>query len=463
MKRREFVKNVSIAVPTIVLAPSLLSSCKKDNDDLEPTDWAGHVIVIGAGAAGLYAGQMLTQYAPNASYQIFEASGKIGGRVRELTNFADFPIELGAEEVHGNKSRWYDIVNASQGVSFIDDSNVDDHYVIDGVLMPEMQAGSDPDMQQVLAFRDQIDSFGNLDITVEERANIENIANRVRHVLNAEIGNEWGTDNSRLGIKALVEEDELWTAGEDSYMITGRSFISIMEDEFSTAWNKVQVNTQIIKIDYSGAQVILTDQNNQTYSCDKVIITVPLAVLRSGDIDFYPSLPTSKTNAIANIGMGNGLKVIIKFSGAIAGIQGGSVFSQYNVPEYWVTSYGRGNDVVFTAFIMGQKADYLSSLNPADLDTAIRNDVQQTFGPLAAGMITSIYVMDWGKEPYIKGAYSFPMVGGGITKRQKLAEPINNTLFFAGEATHTQGHSATLHGAVETGYNAVKALIESVN
>ena len=56
------------------------------------------VIVIGAGAAGLYAAYSLKRR--NVDFEILEASSRIGGRVKETRDFADFPIDLGAEWLH---------------------------------------------------------------------------------------------------------------------------------------------------------------------------------------------------------------------------------------------------------------------------------------------------------------------------------------------------------------------------
>jgi monoamine oxidase len=112
---------------------------------------------------------------------------------------------------------------------------------------------------------------------------------------------------------------------------------------------------------------------------------------------------------------------------------------------------------------MGNKAATLSSLGNSSIQSVLA-ELDAAFGNNAAtSSFVDARIMDWGKEPFIKGAYSFPTVGGGISKRQALAASLNNNIFFAGEATHTEGHSGTVHGAVETGYRAVEEFIESVD
>jgi monoamine oxidase len=461
MKRRLFVKNISLAIPATILLPGLLTSCKKDN--LSDTDWSGKIIVIGAGAAGLYAGHLIRQHAPNAQLQILEASSQRGGRVRELNGFADFPIELGAEEVHGNKTDWYTIVKNASGVTFVNDNNTTDYYVIDNLLKSEDELTTDTDVIAGNVFVEQAVNYSGADQSVKAKADADNLSQRVRPLVNAQTGNEYGTDYSILSIKGITEEDQLWTAGNNNYNVANRSYISIMQETFADAWDKVLLNTQVKKIDYTGSTIVLTDQNNQTYTCDKLIITIPLAVLKAGDVEFLPVLPASKTDAIANIGMGPGMKIILKFNNRFWADDLGSLYGSGNVPEIWYTSLGRGNTPVLTCFIMGDKAATLSSLGNSAIQSVLA-ELDDAFGNNAAtSSFVDARIMDWGKEPFIKGAYSFPIVGGGISKRQALAASLNNNIFFAGEATHTEGHSATVHGAVETGYRAVEEFIESVD
>jgi monoamine oxidase len=59
-------------------------------------------LIIGTGAAGLAAGRVLH----DAGYKILilEARDRIGGRIHTNYDFADFPIELGAEFIHGDNA-----------------------------------------------------------------------------------------------------------------------------------------------------------------------------------------------------------------------------------------------------------------------------------------------------------------------------------------------------------------------
>jgi monoamine oxidase len=68
---------------------------------------------------------------------------------------------------------------------------------------------------------------------------------------------------------------------------------------------------------------------------------------------------------------------------------------------------------------------------------------------------------DWQNDPYSRGAYSYVGVNG-INARRNLAEPLKETLFFAGEATHYSGQSGTVDGAIDTGVAAGRAAIQAL-
>ena len=107
---------------------------------------------------------------------------------------------------------------------------------------------------------------------------------------------------------------------------------------------------------------------------------------------------------------------------------------------------------------MGEKAEYLSSLDAGAIDIVVA-ELDQMYGAgVASGSLIESHIMDWSQEPFIKGAYSYPKVGTG-NSRETLAQIIDDKLFFAGEAKHTEGHEGTVHGAIETAQTAVEELV----
>jgi monoamine oxidase len=455
--------------------PSLLSSCKKDNDGIDKIKKYKNykVLVIGAGAAGLYAGWFLRERGFDVT--ILEASDRVGGRIRRLSGFADFDIELGAEEIHGNNTSWYSFVQ--QTGATLSTGQTEDFYVFNETgnanepfLKTESEANTYPEFKKAMNFVTKAYNYSGQDISVEQHLFNSGISWNLYGVVNALLGNEYGTSNSRLSIKGITEEDALWTAGEESYTLKDRSMLSVLETKFASVLGSIAKNNQAKKIDYQGEKVLVTTQNNKVWEADRVIITVPLKVLQDGDIEFMPGLPSTKEDALQHIGMGAGMKFIFKFSQAFwentLTPHLGSIIGYSQVPEVWSPSVGRGTTPVLTAFIMGEKAEQYSQMG----NQAINNVLFELDNIFSLGNIASqslqqggAYIMDWSKEPFIKGAYSFPTVGGGLIFRKELASPIDDRIFFAGEATHFKGHSGTVHGAIETGIRATQEVEASIS
>jgi monoamine oxidase len=77
-----------------------------------------------------------------------------------------------------------------------------------------------------------------------------------------------------------------------------------------------------------------------------------------------------------------------------------------------------------------------------------------------AGQLQGYYTHNWQQDPYARGAYSYVLVGGNEARAQ-LAEPLERTLFFAGEATDNADEAGTVTGALESGVRAAREIIGS--
>jgi monoamine oxidase len=71
-------------------------------------------------------------------------------------------------------------------------------------------------------------------------------------------------------------------------------------------------------------------------------------------------------------------------------------------------------------------------------------------------------VHDWQADPFARGAYSYVTVGGDKA-RSALAEPLADTLFFAGEAADTEGEAGTVAGALQSGARAARQVLASLS
>jgi monoamine oxidase len=76
-------------------------------------------------------------------------------------------------------------------------------------------------------------------------------------------------------------------------------------------------------------------------------------------------------------------------------------------------------------------------------------------------MLEDAHTHDWQTDPFSLGAYSYGKVGCDGAQ-EALAEPLENTLYFAGEATDTTGNNGTVHGAIASGNRAAEQILEAI-
>ncbi len=453
MDRRKFLRQSALSLPALALLPGFLESCKKNAADL-PGRIDQKIVIVGAGISGIYAAHLLAER--GAEVVILEASDRFGGRIKPLNGFADFSIELGAEEIHGQHSAWHDLVTSVEHEFVAETNNL---YRLNGVIQTEELTVQNTFFVQLQELFNRIGDYIGFDISAETWANLEGLNESVLHIFNAWVGNENGTSLSRIGMYGLRDGENLWTSGDENLMLKNRDFLSVIEEKFSSTLDKIQLNTQVTLIDYNGDKVLVTTLNDTIIEADKVIVTVPLNILKSNSITFVPALESERISAFGKIGMDAGIKVILKFDTPFWPADTGSILSDGFVPEYWVTSGGgrSSSSYILTAFVMGEKAEILSAQGEEMIDS-ILSDLEDMFEGSSAYYMDHV-IQNWGNEPFIQGAYSYAKPDAGDA-RKIIARPLNNKVFFAGEATHTQGHASTVHGAVETGLRAVNEILE---
>ena len=156
--------------------------------------------------------------------------------------------------------------------------------------------------------------------------------------------------------------------------------------------------------------------------------------------------------------MDPGMKVFLKFNTKFfdENIYGGSICASYSDD-----SIGKlQNDNILLAFIMGQQAEYLTSLtSDAAITNALLQELDTMYNGQATASFVASHVQNWTNHPFIRGAYSYSTVGMGDA-RKVASESVSKKLYFAGEAMNINGHHQTVHGAIETGYREVINLIK---
>jgi len=186
-------------------------------------------------------------------------------------------------------------------------------------------------------------------------------------------------------------------------------------------------------------------------------------------LEFEPELPESKRKAVAKIEMGDAVRVLLKFRSPFwERIRNGRYrdagffrFPGQPFPTYWTELPVRSDLLV--AWVGGPKATALSGASPSEVIDRALSGLDALFGEpaLVRAEFERGFTHDWSRDPFARGAYSYVAVGGGDA-RLSLAAPVDDTLFFAGEATAHDGQGGTVNGALETGERAAREAADSL-
>ncbi len=464
MNRREIIRRLAYTIPGGIMLPSLISSCN-NIDQNGNSAFKGTISIIGAGASGLYAAYLLNEQGINV--KIYEAAGTHGGRIKYLQGFSDFPLELGTDEILGNDNIWYRLIEQS-GISIIE-KEILSHYVLDNEIGTAEDFSNDVDFLLSQGFREQIPNYQGPDVSVQAAINKSGIKERVHFILNTEIGNIYGTDNSTLGMRGISEQQKNWKGGSGIHILEGQSQISVINSSFSKILPKISYNTPVVSIDYTGDKVELGTVSGETISTDMVIVTVPLSILRDGDISFSPTLPALKLDAINNLGMDDGLKAALAFNGNFWGAKTTSIISNGMIPRYYAPGIGRSKaNSVLAAFVMGAKATALGEFSEQQIYQQMLDELDALYNGNASRLVVRDQddnflgvVQNWSNEPYIRGAISYPKIGSSLSG-DILALPLEDRVFFAGEATAKNDDAGTVQGALSSSERVFSEVIEAI-
>jgi monoamine oxidase len=202
------------------------------------------------------------------------------------------------------------------------------------------------------------------------------------------------------------------------------------------------------------------------------VVALPLGVLQSGDVAFDPPLPNAHRDALGKLAFGSVVKAVLRLNPelmqrAVPGIDPATPLAQVGFlngdelafPTWWPLRPLVAN--VMTGWAAGPAADALENLDePAMLTRAIESlaTLISVSPDELDARLEGAFVIDWRRERFSRGAYSWARVGGAEAPRI-LSAPIADTLVLSGEAVNVNGHGATVHGALESGRAAARAVL----
>jgi monoamine oxidase len=236
---------------------------------------------------------------------------------------------------------------------------------------------------------------------------------------------------------------------------------------YSHVQEKVELNTVVKEIIYNKneglAKVVLADGTFRL--ADKVICTIPLAVLKTDMITFSPPLPQKKIDAINAIRMPAGVRILFEMkekfypdANALNGLlemiwSGGELTAVYDALYHKELANGQ-NIMAFIA-IGNKLADELCELEDDDLAKAALAKIDEIYDGQGSKNYVKHTVQNWKADPYIQGVYTFE---GKEKLRPELGKTVNGEVLFAGEHTSKKYFSLVPGAAIEGRRAAVEAL-----
>ena len=400
------------------------------------------VAVIGGGAAGIAAARRLTD--AGVPCLLIEARNRLGGRAYTVPH-AGYGVDLGCGWLHSAETNPFVEIADKQG-RHIDRST---------------PAWGRPALERNFPLADQRD-YQQATAAYFER--VSELADREGDVSCAaafEPGNRW---NGLIG--AVVS----YISGGDAARVSARDFENYAGTDVN--WRvaegygtvvvavadgvDVSLETLVERIDHSGRRLRI-DTNQGTIETAQAIVTLPTNILAARDDLFFPALP-QKTEAAAGLPLGLADKLYLTLARPEEFGRDTRVFGRLDTDDtasYTIRPQGRAQ--IEGYFGDGCAAALEKGGVGAFVDFAV-GQLADVFGSDFRKRLSLLDMHLWAADPFARGSYSFALPGR-VDCRQTLAAPVDDRLFFAGEACSKFDFS-TAHGAYLTGLAAAEAVLK---
>jgi monoamine oxidase len=253
--------------------------------------------------------------------------------------------------------------------------------------------------------------------------------------------------------------------------------VEIFRQELTEAHVSVRTETVVERITWGRdeAEVMArTPRGPLTLTARRVLVTLPLAVLQTapgalGAIEFVPALPPQKFEAMKKLEMGKVIRIVLRFRERFwenISPEKSKTLSQmcflFSHDEWFPTWWTRMPEKlpIITGWAPFRSAERLSGKSREFVVGQSLETLRRLLGVAIKDLqhyLEAAYFHDWQSDPFSRGAYSYAKVGADGAQ-EELGRPLENTLFFAGEATDVSGHNGTVHGAIASGRRAATTL-----
>ena len=408
-------------------------------------------VVVGAGAAGLAAATTLRE--AGRTFVVLEARDRIGGRAHTMRLSGGQVAERGAEYLHGARVTTWEFVTrfglATHLASGPTRIRVPEYR--GGEWCPEGASDSDGALRGLGAALSIPDAA---EVSLREALIRAGFSGDRLRAAEGRMEVLSPIDPAVVSARSAAAAWRLVAPETANFVLVGGH--AELWDRLSRPFaDRIRLASPVTVLDWSGAGIAAL-ADGRTFEGRTAIVTLPVGVLQSGAVAFRPDLPERKRAAIGGLRSGAIVKLIAEFRRPFWEARTGTVPS-FRAPDspffgfrvsFWdrpgpptlVTFLGAGSALTVTGHTDRAAALLLQVLGEMFPETDVRSE------------LASLEVADWPADPWARGAVSVEPVGGAHF-RADLAAPAP-PLFWAGEATSTDGGAECVHGALATGRRA---------
>lgn len=417
------------------------------------------VLIVGAGAAGLTAARDLTRAGLRVT--LLEARNRVGGRMNSIREPGlPVAVELGAEFIHGLPPDTLRIVGEA-GLSTREMPDRRWCASAEGRLDP---AGESEDVQAIM---DDLSRYRGPDLPFSDflRKHTAPEDAKIRATEYVEGFN--AADAARISVRSLADEERESEKVDGDRLLCLNEGYSALAAFLRAELPDVRLSSPVRRIEWTPGEV-RAHTPRESFAASRLLVTIPVGVWQDGSVTFHPPL-APKAVAAAQLASGAVIRITFRFRSPFWGrvrpeLREMSMLhtGDRDFPTWWTTQ--PAETPLLTAWAGGPRAERLSAHTTDELIAAALDSLARILA-VERRMITDEFVAawthNWQTDPFARGAYSW-IPAGAAAAPAELARPVENTLFFAGEATDTQGATGTVHGAIATGHRAAREILTAL-
>jgi monoamine oxidase len=409
-----------------------------------PAAAAIDVVIIGAGAAGIAASRRVA--ATGRKFVLLEAGDHIGGRCVTDTRIFGVPYDRGAHWIHTPDLNPVTKLPQRRGIEVYpapasQKVRIGRRYAREGELEDFLAL-------QARAIRAIADAARKGDVACARAlpADLGDWRPAIEFVLGP-----FGCGKELTQVSA-VDFAKSAERNADAFCRQGfGALIAALAEGIP-----VKLSTPALAIDTRRSLEVETAKG--TIAARAAIVTASTDVISSGAIKFTPELPKRQLDAFAKLALGSYDHIALELTGNPLGFESDDLVFEKSADSRTAAilanisgtalcmvevggTFGRNLSAEGEAAMVDFAADWLAGLYGADVKKAIKRS----------------HATRWNHEPLALGAFS-AAAPGWQGARRLLMEPVNDAIWFAGEAVH-ETLWGTVGGAWESGERAADAVL----